>query len=94
MTHLPQDHLWDDDVAGRYDTPGTGMFADEVLGPTVDLLADAGRRRPRARAGHRHRPGRRTARRAAASHVTGIELSAPMVAKLREKSSTSPRSPW
>ena len=32
MTHLPQDFLWDEDVAGRYDTPGTGMFAEDVLG--------------------------------------------------------------
>jgi SAM-dependent methyltransferase len=30
---------WGVDAAARYDTPGTGMFAPEVLGPTVDRLA-------------------------------------------------------
>lgn len=28
----------DEEAARRYDTPGTGMFAPEVLGPTVDRL--------------------------------------------------------
>ena len=40
------DQLWDAETARRYDTPGTGMFAPEVLGPTVDrlvALADGGR---------------------------------------------------
>ncbi|WP_445394851.1 class I SAM-dependent DNA methyltransferase [Streptomyces sp. LE64] len=32
-------HLWDADAARDYDTPGTGMFAPEVLGPTVARLA-------------------------------------------------------
>jgi SAM-dependent methyltransferase len=84
VTHLPQDHLWDDDVAGRYDTPGEGMFADDVLGPTVDRLvelADGGRALELAIG---------TGRVAVPLHeagvdVTGIELSAPMVARLREK---------
>src|SRR5579859_2102493 len=31
---------WDDEAARRYDTPGTGMFAPEVLGPVVDRLAE------------------------------------------------------
>jgi SAM-dependent methyltransferase len=38
--------FWDAETARRYDTPGTGMFAPEVLGPTVDrlaALADGGR---------------------------------------------------
>ena len=84
MTHLPQDHLWDDDVAGRYDTPGTGMFADEVLGPTVDLLSDlaAGGRVLELAIG----TGRVAVPLAASGvDVTGIELSTPMVAQLREK---------
>ena len=34
-----QEELWDADVAGRYDTPGIGMFAPEVLAPTVERLA-------------------------------------------------------
>ncbi|MER5492319.1 class I SAM-dependent methyltransferase [Streptomyces sp. NPDC002454] len=32
-------HLWDAEAARDYDTPGTGMFAPEVLGPTVARLA-------------------------------------------------------
>ena len=31
--------LWDVDTAQHYDTPGSGMFAPGVLGPTVDRLA-------------------------------------------------------
>lgn len=37
---MEQEEIWDADVALRYDTPGTGMFAPEVLEPTVDRLAD------------------------------------------------------
>ncbi len=40
-----QEEIWDVEVARRYDTPGTGMFAPEVLRPTVDrlvALADGG----------------------------------------------------
>ena len=84
MTHLRQDEIWDADVAARYDTPGEGMFAPEVLGPTVDrlvALADGGRvlelaigtGRVAVPLAERGVP------------VTGIELSAPMVARLREK---------
>src|SRR5689334_5875045 len=32
--------LWDDETARRYDASSAEMFAPEVLGPTVDLLAD------------------------------------------------------
>ena len=84
MTHLRQDEIWDADVAARYDTPGEGMFAAEVLGPTVDrlvALADGGRvlelaigtGRVAVPLAERGVP------------VTGIELSAPMVARLRTK---------
>lgn len=84
MTHLRQDEIWDADVAAGYDTPGEGMFAPEVLGPTVDrlvALADGGRvlelaigtGRVAVPLAERGVP------------VTGIELSAPMVARLREK---------
>ncbi|TCC39692.1 GNAT family N-acetyltransferase [Kribbella sindirgiensis] len=41
-----QNRLWNADVAERYDTPGVGMFAEDVLGPTVQRLAqlaDGGR---------------------------------------------------
>lgn len=34
------DDIWDEDAALSYDTPGTGMFAPEVLGPTVDRLVE------------------------------------------------------
>ena len=60
---MQQDEIWDADAAQRYDTPGTGMFAPEVLGPTVDRLAElAGDGGARAR--DRHRPGRGPAVRA------------------------------
>jgi hypothetical protein len=35
-----QEELWDADTARRYDTPGTGMFAPDVLGPTARRLAE------------------------------------------------------
>ncbi|WP_165549735.1 GNAT family N-acetyltransferase [Kribbella speibonae] len=34
-----QNRLWNADVAQRYDTPGVGMFSEDVLGPTVERLA-------------------------------------------------------
>jgi len=37
---MRQEDIWDAEEARRYDTPGTGMFAPEVLGPTVDRLAE------------------------------------------------------
>ncbi len=30
--------LWDEETAARYDTPGVGAFAPEVLEPAVDVL--------------------------------------------------------
>jgi hypothetical protein len=35
-----QEDIWDDETARGYDTPGTGMFAPELLGPTVDRLVE------------------------------------------------------
>lgn len=32
--------VWDHDVAQGHDTPGEGMFAPEMLGSTVDRLAE------------------------------------------------------
>jgi SAM-dependent methyltransferase len=32
--------IWDSETAQSYDTPGTGMFSPDVLGPTVDRLAE------------------------------------------------------
>ncbi len=35
---MRQEEIWDAETAQSYDTPGTGMFAPEVLEPTVDRL--------------------------------------------------------
>ncbi|MEV0123751.1 class I SAM-dependent methyltransferase [Streptomyces sp. NPDC050703] len=79
-----QEEMWDDEVAEGYDTPGTGVFAPEVLGPTVDRLvelADGGRAlefaigtgRVAVPLAERGVP------------VSGIELSRPMLDQLRTK---------
>jgi SAM-dependent methyltransferase len=81
---MRQDEIWDADMARRYDTPGAGMFAPDVLGPAVDRLAelaDGGRAlefaigtgRVAVPLAERGVP------------VTGIELSRPMVEQLRTK---------
>lgn len=82
----PVDHadIWDEEAARRYDTPGVGMFAPEVLGPTVERLhslTNGGRALefaigtgrvaiPLAEAG---------------TAVAGIELCQPMIDQLRTK---------
>jgi SAM-dependent methyltransferase len=79
-----QDEIWDAEAPRDYDTPGTGMFAPEVLGPTVDRLAElAGGGRALEFAIGTGRVGIPLAERGVP--VTGIELSAPMIARLREK---------
>jgi hypothetical protein len=81
---MRQDEIWDTDTAQRYDTPGTGMFAGEVLEPTVRRLAElaGGGRALEFAIG----TGRVAVPLAASGvPVTGIELSRPMVARLREK---------
>ncbi|HWH01883.1 MAG TPA: hypothetical protein VNV66_21790 [Pilimelia sp.] len=35
---MRQEKIWDVNAAQRYDTPGIGMFAPEVLGPTLVYL--------------------------------------------------------
>ncbi|MGN9776160.1 class I SAM-dependent methyltransferase [Micromonospora sp. H33] len=81
---MRQEDLWNADAARRYDTPGTGMFAPEVLEPTVDrlaALAEGGRvlefaigtGRVAVPLAERGVP------------VTGIELSGPMIDELRTK---------
>ena len=78
------DQIWDVDAASRYDTSGSGMFAPEVLGPTVDCLARLagdgaalelaiGTGRVAVPLSERGVP------------VTGIELSGPMIERLRTK---------
>lgn len=81
---LSQEELWDAEAAQRYDTPGTGMFAPEVLGPTVDRLADlAGDGRALEFAIGTGRVGVPLAERGVP--VTGIELSRAMVDRLQTK---------
>jgi SAM-dependent methyltransferase len=78
------DEIWDSDAAQRYDTPGTGMFAAEVLGPTVARLAElAGDGRALEFAIGTGRVAVPLAERGVS--VTGIELSGPMIAQLRTK---------
>ncbi len=81
---MSQDEIWDDEAARHYDTPGTGMFAPEVLGPTVDRLAElAGDGRALEFAIGTGRVAVPLAERGVP--VTGIELSVPMIAQLRTK---------
>ncbi|MFC5177554.1 class I SAM-dependent DNA methyltransferase [Nocardioides taihuensis] len=76
--------LWDEDDAERYDEAVPEMFAPEVLRPTVDLLADlAGDGAALELAIGTGRVAVPLAERGVP--VSGIELSAPMVARLREK---------
>ena len=81
---VEQSRLWDAHAAAEYDTPGEGMFAPEVLGPTVQRLAEL------AAGGPALELAVGTGRVAVPLHeagvpVTGIELSEAMIAKLREK---------
>jgi SAM-dependent methyltransferase len=81
---MRQDEIWDVDVARGYDTPGTGVFATEVLRPTVDRLAElAGNGAALEFAIGTGRVAVPLAERGVP--VTGIELSAPMVDQLRTK---------
>ena len=81
---MRQDEIWDADTAERYDTPGVGMFAPEVLGPTLDRLEEL------ASGGRVLEFAVGTGRVAVplverGVSVTGIELSEPMIAQLRSK---------
>jgi hypothetical protein len=83
MGTMRQEEIWDVEVAQSYDTVGTGMFAPEVLKPTVDRLAElAGNGRALefaigTVAWPSHCPS-------SVFPVTGIELS-PMIDQLRTK---------
>jgi SAM-dependent methyltransferase len=84
LAAMRQEDIWDHDEAQRYDTPGTGMFAPEVLGPTVDRLAElAGDGRALEFAIGTGRVAVPLAQRGVP--VTGIELSGPMIEQLRTK---------
>lgn len=81
---MSREEIWDVAAAQRYDTPGTGMFAPDVLGPTVDRLAEL------ANGGAALEFAIGTGRVAVplarrGVPVTGIELSQPMIDQLRTK---------
>lgn len=81
---IAQDRLWDAETARTYDTPGEGMFAPEVLGPTVAVLAELADGGPALElAIGTGRVGIPLAE--AGVPVTGIELSPAMIDRLREK---------
>jgi SAM-dependent methyltransferase len=81
---MQQEEIWDVDTAQRYDTPGTRMFAPEVLGPTVDRLAELAGGGPVLEfAIGTGRVAVPLAERGV--RVTGIELSQPMIDQLRTK---------
>jgi SAM-dependent methyltransferase len=80
---MRQEDIWDAETARRYDTPGTGMFAPEVLEPTVDRLAElAGDGRALEFA---IGTGRVAVPLSERVPVAGIELSQPMIDRLRAK---------
>jgi SAM-dependent methyltransferase len=84
MRLVRQEDLWDADAAQRYDTAGVGMFASEVLGPTVERLAElAGNGRALEFAIGTGRVAVPLAQHGVP--VTGIELSRPMIDELRAK---------
>jgi SAM-dependent methyltransferase len=81
---MRQEEIWDAETAQRYDTPGSGMFAPEVLEPVVNYLAKfTGNGRALEFAIGTGRVAVPLARRGIP--VSGIELSRPMVEKLRTK---------
>jgi SAM-dependent methyltransferase len=81
---MRQEDIWDAETAQEYDTPGTGVFAPEVLGPAVDRLAElAGDGRALEFAIGTGRVAVPLAERGVP--VTGIELSQPMIEQLRVK---------
>jgi len=81
---MRQEDIWDQEAAQAYDTPGTGMFAPDVLGPVVDRLAElAGDGRALEFAIGTGRVAIPLAERGVP--VTGIELSQPMIGQLRAK---------
>ena len=84
MSLMRQEDIWDIEAAESYDTPDAGMFASEVLQPTIERLAEL------ARDGSVLEFAIGTGRVAVSLHergiaVTGIERSPAMVAQLRKK---------
>ncbi len=78
--------IWNEAAAAAYDTPGTGMFDATLLRQTVDRLAEL------ANGGAALELAIGTGRvgiplRERGVPVSGVEIAAPMLAKLREKAS-------
>jgi SAM-dependent methyltransferase len=81
---MRHEDIWDTDAAERYDTPGTGMFAPDVLEPTVNRLAELAAGGPALEfAIGTGRVAIPLAERGVS--VTGIELAQPMIDRLRAK---------
>jgi len=81
---MRHEDIWDLEAAESYDTPGTGLFAAEVLRPTVDRLAElAGGGRALEFAIGTGRVAIPLAGRGVP--VAGIEIAPPMLAQLRSK---------
>jgi hypothetical protein len=81
---MRQDEIWDTEAAQRYDTPGSGRFAPEVLDPAVERLAALAGDGPALE--FAIGTGRVAIPLAARGvPVTGIELSRPMIDQLRTK---------
>jgi SAM-dependent methyltransferase len=81
---VDQQALWDEETAQAYDTPGTGMFAPEVIAETIGVLTElaAGGRAVEFAIG----TGRIAIPLAEGGvPVAGIELSHAMLARLRDK---------
>ncbi len=81
---MQQEDIWDQETAQAYDTGAAGMFAPDVLGPTVDRLAEL------AGGGRALEFAIGTGRVAVPLSqcgvpVAGIELSGPMIEQLRTK---------
>lgn len=81
---MRHEDIWDVEAAKTYDTPGTGMFAPDVVGPAVERLAEL------AEGGRALELAIGTGRVAVPLSergiaVSGIEMSPPMVEQLRTK---------
>jgi SAM-dependent methyltransferase len=81
---MRQEDIWDTETAAAYDTPGEGMFAPQVIAPTVERLAALAEGGPALE--FAVGTGRVAVPLAASGvAVTGIELSRPMLSVLRTK---------
>lgn len=84
MGYKTHEEIWDEEAARRYDTPGVGMFAPDVLEPAVDRLHEL------ANGGPALEFAIGTGRvaiplKARGVPVGGIEIAPAMLARLRAK---------